>query len=179
MSKSVSCAATSAARASLTTRCSVTLQSGALKLVDSHHVRISRIGEVKTYESTRKLYRHLERGTGRVVSATFSEVNAKFFISFTLEVTRSIPATRSPERVIGIDVGLTALYTGATAVGEHALNVANPRHFVTAEKKLPTPNALPLDVKGRAPVRPPPSAGRRPTPASSRFTPTCAMLART
>ena len=42
----------------------VTFLTGAVKLADSHHVRISRIGEVKTYESTRKLFRHLERGTG-------------------------------------------------------------------------------------------------------------------
>jgi putative transposase len=115
---------------------SVTLLSSALKLRDSHHVRISRIGEIKTYESTRKLYRHLQRATGRIVSATVSEVNAKFLISFTLEVTRSLAATRSPERVIGIDVGLTTLYTGASPEGEEELSVENPRHFVTAEKKL-------------------------------------------
>ena len=115
---------------------SVTLLSSALKLCDSHHVRISRIGEIKAYESTRKLYRHLQRGTGRIVSATVSEVNAKFLISFTLEVTRSLAATRSPERVIGIDVGLSTLYTCASPEGEEELSVENPRHFVRTEKKL-------------------------------------------
>jgi putative transposase len=115
---------------------SVSLMSGTLKLVDAHHVRISRIGAVKTYESTRKLFRHLERGTGRILAATVSQVGAKFFISFTLEVTRCVPAYRAPEKIIGVDVGLTTLYSGATPSGEHVLDVANPRGLVRAQKKL-------------------------------------------
>src|SRR5665213_17043 len=115
---------------------SVSLMSGTLRLVDSHHVRISRIGAVKTYESTRKLFRHLERGTGRILAATVSQVGAKFFISFTLEVTRCVPATRAPEKIIGVDVELSTLYTGATPSGEHVLDVANPRELVRAQKKL-------------------------------------------
>ena len=51
---------------------SVRFTNQAVHLTDSHHVKVSRIGEVKTYESTRKLYRHLERGTGRIVAATMS-----------------------------------------------------------------------------------------------------------
>jgi putative transposase len=108
----------------------------AVRLVDSHHVRISRIGEVKTYESTRKLYRHLERGTAKIVAATVTQRCGKWRVSFTVEVTRQVPATRSPEKIIGVDVGLTTLYTGATPDGEHVLDVANPRHFLRAQKKL-------------------------------------------
>jgi putative transposase len=47
-----------------------------------------------------------------------------------------VPVTRPPERIIGIDVGIATLYTGATADGAHVLNVDNPRHFVKAQKKL-------------------------------------------
>jgi putative transposase len=108
----------------------------AVRLADSHHVRIARIGEVKTYESTRKLYRHLDRGTGKVVAATVTERSGKWTVSFTVEVTRQVPATREPERVIGVDVGITTLYTGATPDGTRVLNVENPRHFVKAEKRL-------------------------------------------
>jgi putative transposase len=43
---------------------SVRFTNQSVRLTDSHHVRVNRIGEVKTYESTRKLYRHLDRGTG-------------------------------------------------------------------------------------------------------------------
>jgi putative transposase len=117
-------------------RSSVSLMSSAVRLDDSHHVRISRVGTVKTYESTRKLYRHLERGTGRIKAATISQVSGKFFIAFTLEVQRVVPATRPPERVVGIDVGLTTLYTGATPNGEHVLRVENPRNYQKSEQKL-------------------------------------------
>jgi len=115
---------------------SVSFMTGAVHLFDSHHVRVSRIGEIKTYESTRKLFRHLERGTGRIVAATVSTSGSRFFISFTVKVQRVIPVTRTPERVIGVDVGLSTLYTGATPDGERVLHVENPRHIVTAEKQL-------------------------------------------
>jgi putative transposase len=115
---------------------SVRFTNQAVRLVDSHHVRVSRIGDLKTYESTRKLYRHLERGTGKIMAATVTERSGKWQVSFTVEVTREVPATRAPERIIGIDVGLTTLYTGATSEGILVLEVDNPRHFVSAEKKL-------------------------------------------
>jgi len=108
----------------------------AVRLVNSHHVRISRVGEAKTYESTRKLYRHLERGTGRVVAATVTQRSGKWQVSVTVEVTRQVPATRAPEKIIGVDVGLMTLYTGATTDGELVLDVDNPRHLVKAQKKL-------------------------------------------
>jgi len=108
----------------------------ALKLIGTHHVHVARIGEIKTYESTRKMNRHVQRGTGRILSTTVAEVGGKFFISFALEVTRAAPVTRDRERVIGIEVGITTLYTGAAPDGEQELNVANPRHFFSSEKKL-------------------------------------------
>jgi putative transposase len=130
---------------------SVSLMPGALKLVDSHHVRISRVGVLKTYESTRKMNRHLERGTGRILSATLVDVGGRFSISFTLEVTRSIPATRAPEKVIGVDVGISTLYTGATPSGEKVLLVENSRHYVRAEKKLAWSQRLASRCQGPGP----------------------------
>ena len=115
---------------------SVSFLASAVRLTDCHHVRATRIGEIKTYESMRKIHRHLERGTGRIVSSTVSLSNGKFFIAFNVEVTRLIPASRAPEKIIGVDVGLTTLFTGATTDGARVLNTDNPRHFVTAGKKL-------------------------------------------
>jgi putative transposase len=43
---------------------------------------------------------------------------------------------RTPDRVIGVDVGVTTLYTGATPDGEQVLQVASPRHFQEAEQRL-------------------------------------------
>jgi putative transposase len=115
---------------------SVRIMGPAVHLDDSHHVTISRIGAIKTYESTRKLYRHLERGTGRIVAATLRHRNAKWQVSFTAEVTRQLPATRTPERIIGVDLGITTLYTGATPNGTQVLEVDNPRHLVRAQHTL-------------------------------------------
>ncbi len=115
---------------------SVSFVSGAVRLTDSHHARVSRIGEIKTYESTRKMYRHLERGTGRILAATITERGGKFSVSFTVQVARVVPATRSPEKVIGIDVGLSTLYTGASPMGDVEIEVQNPRHLVKAANKL-------------------------------------------
>ncbi|MFI5035692.1 MAG: IS607 family element RNA-guided endonuclease TnpB [Acidimicrobiales bacterium] len=115
---------------------SVRFTSQAARLADSHHVRLSRIGEVKTYESTRKLFRHLERGTGRIVAATLRFHNANWSISFTAQVTRQVPITRDPERIVGVDVGLTNLYTGATPSGSLVLEVANPHHLLKAQCAL-------------------------------------------
>ncbi len=115
---------------------SVRFLGPAVRLVDSHHVRIARIGELKTYESTRKLFRHLERGTGKIVAATLTQRGGTWAVSFTVEVAQMVPATRAPERIIGVDVGLTTLYTGATPDAEHVLEVANPRHYVKSQKKL-------------------------------------------
>ena len=115
---------------------SFTLAGGSTRLVDSHHVRLSRVGEVKTYESMRKLYRHLERGGARIMSVNIAECRGKYTLSFTVEMSRVIPAPRAPERVIGIDVGLTTLYTGATPDGAQVLSVANPRSYQRSEARL-------------------------------------------
>jgi putative transposase len=115
---------------------SVRFTGQAVALTDTHHVRISRVGVLKTYESTRKLNRHLARGTGRIVAATVLERSGKWFISFSVEITELRPTTRTPERIVGIDVGLSTLYTGATPSGDQVLRVTNPRHLVRAQSRL-------------------------------------------
>ncbi len=115
---------------------SVRFTNQAVRLTDSHHVRVSRIGAVKTYESMRKLYRPLERGTAKIMAATVTQRGGKWTISFTVDVQRATVPTRAPEKAVGVDVGLATLYTGATPGGEHVLDVANPHHLGRAEKKL-------------------------------------------
>jgi putative transposase len=77
--------------------------------------------------------------------------NGTFFIAFNVEVTKVVPVPRAPERIVGVDVGLTTLYTGATASGEHVLHVENPHHLVTAEKKLA--NAQRIAARRRGPKK--------------------------
>jgi putative transposase len=106
------------------------------------------VGGLKTYESTRKLFRHLERGTGRIMAATITERRGRWSISFTVEVQRVVVPTRAPEKIIGVDVGLTTLYTGATPNGEHVLEVTNPRHLVKVEKKLASAQRIAARCQG-------------------------------
>jgi putative transposase len=55
-----------------TRSCRFTTGSFGLTATDRRHVRLPRIGVVRTHESTRKLARHIERGTARVRSATLT-----------------------------------------------------------------------------------------------------------
>jgi putative transposase len=140
---------------------SFTLAGGSTRLVDSHHVRLSRIGEIKTYESMRKLHRHLERGSARILSATIVERRGKYTVSFTAEMGRVIPAPRPPERVIGIDVGLTTLYTGATPEGEQVLNVENPRHYQRRQARLARAQRVASRRQGPGPGKAPSNRWKR------------------
>ncbi len=99
--------------------------TGQIKVLpDRKHVQLPRIGIIKTHESTRKLARRLEQGTARIVAATISRRADRWFVSFTVEVERAIPAGNGKQSVIGVDVGvrhLAVLSTGATTSNPRAL----------------------------------------------------------
>jgi putative transposase len=107
--------------------------TGAFGLVDGdrRHVGLLRIGLVRTHESTRKLARHLERGTARIRSATVSHRAGRWFCSFSVEITRADPAPTRPGSVVGVDLGVKSLAVLST--GE---TVPNPRHLETAQREL-------------------------------------------
>jgi putative transposase len=105
-------------------------------LVDRHHVRLAKVGQVKTYESMRKLARRVEKGTAKVTSVTVSQETGGWFVSFTATVQRPDPRPRSGNRVVGVDVGLSTLFTGATPDGEQVLSVENPRSYVRSQARL-------------------------------------------
>jgi putative transposase len=106
--------------------------TGAIKVLDDRkHIQLPRIGVLKTHESTRKLARHLERGTARVLAATISRTADRWFVSFTVEIQRAIPVRNGRATVVGVDVGvrhLATLSTGAT--------IANPRALERSLRKL-------------------------------------------
>ncbi|MFD0205364.1 MULTISPECIES: IS607 family element RNA-guided endonuclease TnpB [Saccharothrix] len=107
--------------------------TGALGLVDGdrRHVRLPRIGTVRTHESTRKLARRVEAGTARIRSATISCQGGRWFCSFSVEVHRADPAPIRPVSVVGVDLGVKSLAVLST--GEV---IANPKHFETALGRL-------------------------------------------
>jgi IS605 OrfB family transposase len=105
--------------------------TGAIRVLpDRKHVQLPRIGVLKTHESTRKLTRRLEHSTARILAATISRRADRWYVSFTCEVQRQIPATNQ-RPAVGVDVGvrhLAVLSTGAT--------VANPRALEGSLRKL-------------------------------------------
>jgi putative transposase len=106
-------------------------------LTDRHHVRLTKVGQVKTYESMRKLARKVENGSvTKITSVTVSRETGGWFVSFTATVQRHDPQPRTGNRVVGIDVGLTTLFTGATPKSEHVLAVENPRNYVRSQAQL-------------------------------------------
>ena len=111
--------------------CRFTTGAVGLPDTDRRHVKLPRIGLVRTHESTRKLARHIERGTGRVRSATVTHQGGRWFCSFSVEVERHDPAPARPDSVVGVDLGVTSL-----AVLSTEEVIANPRHLEVALKEL-------------------------------------------
>lgn len=105
--------------------------TGSFGLADRRHVKLPRIGLVRTHESTRKLARHIERGTARIRSATVSFRSGRWFVSFSVELNRHDPPPRDPDGVVGVDLGIKSLAVLST--GEV---VPNPRHLELALKEL-------------------------------------------
>jgi putative transposase len=68
---------------------------------DRRQVKLPRIGVVRTHESTRKLARHVARGTARIRSATVSHQSGRWFCSFSVEIERRDPAPSQPDAVVG------------------------------------------------------------------------------
>jgi putative transposase len=100
-------------------------------LPDRKHIQLPRIGVVKTHESTRKLARRLEEGTARILAATISRRADRWFVSFTVEVERAIPAGNGKPSVVGVDVGVRNL-----AVLSTGQNIANPRALEGSLRRL-------------------------------------------
>jgi putative transposase len=111
--------------------CRFTTGAFGLSDADRRHVRLPRIGLVRTHESTRKLARHVERGTARIRSVTVSHRRGRWFVSFSVEVTRDDPGPARPDTVVGVDLGITSLAVLST--GEV---IANPRHLDVASREL-------------------------------------------
>jgi putative transposase len=111
--------------------CRFTTGSFGLGGNDRRHVRLPRIGVVRTHESTRKLARHLERGTARIRSATVTRRGGRWFCSFSVEIDRIDPPPARPASVVGVDLGVKSLAVLST--GEV---IANPRHLDMALREL-------------------------------------------
>lgn len=106
--------------------------TGAFGLVDDRkHVKLPRIGTVRTQESTRKLARHVERGTARIRSATVSYRAGRWFVSFSVEIKRKDLVPAWPRTAVGVDLGVKSLAVLST--GE---TIPNPKHLEVAQREM-------------------------------------------
>ena len=94
---------------------------------DRRHIRLPRIGTVRTHESTRKLARKVETGTARIRSATLSWQRGRWHVAFSVELPDPAPVERTGGRVVGVDLGIKSL-----AVLSTGQVVSNPRHLDAA-----------------------------------------------
>ncbi|WP_433381746.1 IS607 family element RNA-guided endonuclease TnpB [Streptosporangium sp. CA-115845] len=98
---------------------------------DRRHITLPRLGMIRTCESTRKLARHLERGTGRILSATVRCEGGRWFVAFTCEIDRIERTPTRPDAVVGVDLGV-----GNLAVLSTGRVIDNPTHHRTALRRL-------------------------------------------
>jgi putative transposase len=107
-----------------------------------HHVTLPRLGTIKTHESTRKLARRIEAGTGRVLSATVKRDSAgRWHVAFQTLVQRSrVRPAHVPVRqpVVGVDVGVKAdsLLVVATPDGAEVERIPAPKSLTAAQTRL-------------------------------------------
>ena len=138
--------------------------TGAFGCVDARHVRLPRIGVVRSKEPTATLQDLIAAGSARILSATVTEVAGRWYIAFGCEVQRQVGSAAQPATVVGVDVGVKALAVIST--GEV---VANP-------KPLPR-YARAMARQQRSLARQ--QAGDGAMPASKRSSCTRAQIART
>jgi putative transposase len=112
---------------------SVRFSTGSFGLAgeDRRHVRLPRIGLVRTHESTRTLAHRIAAGTARIRLVTVSYRRGRWQASFSVEVDRAEWAPARPGSTVGVDVGVThlaVLSTGAVA--------PNPRPLERVQRQL-------------------------------------------
>jgi putative transposase len=112
---------------------SVRFTTGTIRLEDDRgHVRLPRLGVIKTHESTRKLHRRIADGRARIVSATVRAEAGRWFVAFTVEVQRALRVPARPDAVVGVDLGVKTL----AVFSDGRPPVENPKHYDAARRKL-------------------------------------------
>ena len=161
-------------------RLSCRFTTGAFGLgADRRHIRLPRIGQVRTHESTRRLARKVEAGIARIRSATLSWQRGRWHVAFSVELPDRDPPARTGARVVGVDLGIKSL-----AVLSTGQVVPNPRHLDGALRALRRTQRQASRRRGvaartGAPARSRRTGGTRRRPGWPRCTPAWPMPAAT
>jgi len=109
--------------------------TGAYGPADDRHVKLPRIGQVKTHEPMGALTGKLADGSARLLGATVSRTAGRWFVSYTVEVDREVSLEPSARQrrggPVGVDLGVKHLAVFST--GE---TVANPKRLARSQRKL-------------------------------------------
>ena len=101
-------------------------------VTDERHIRLPRIGVIRTKEPTSKLLRQMEAGTARILSATVAQTAGRWYVSFGCEVQREQPERgNAPGQAVGVDIGVSALAVLST--GE---TVPSPKHLSRYQRRI-------------------------------------------
>lgn len=104
--------------------------TGAIGVVDRHHVKLPVVGTLCVKEPTDKLGIRLVAGTARMLRATLTSDGAKTFVSFSVLSERDRDH-RVPAGVCGHDVGISTLVTSS----DESM-VANPHAGKDTQAKI-------------------------------------------
>jgi putative transposase len=89
---------------------SVAFTTGAIKVVDKHHLQLPRIGRLRTLEPTDKLRLKLKAGQAHILRASLSRKGGRLFVSFNVTVSeKTVSVVKNG--IVGIDVGIKRLAT--------------------------------------------------------------------
>lgn len=103
---------------------------------DGTSVTLPRLGVIATHESTAKLAGRMEGGTARILSATVTRVAQRWFVSLTTEEDQDASVRHArPGSVVGIDLGIKTLITGADNQGKD-IAIPGPRPLRAGMRRL-------------------------------------------
>ena len=103
--------------------------TGSFGVCGRRHVKLPRIGRVRTYQNTRRLHRLVELGRARILNAMVRRRGRRLLAVFTVELARpqSNATPKLPASVVGVDAGVRRLATVARRDGHILERVENPR----------------------------------------------------
>jgi putative transposase len=119
--------------------CRFTTGAFGLSAADRRHVKVPRIGLLRTHESTRKLARRVAAGSARIRSATVSYTRGRWFISFSVEIDTGPASDTRPGSIVGVDVGVRNLAVMSSPIPrltDEEGAVPNPAYFEGTRKAL-------------------------------------------
>jgi putative transposase len=112
-------------------RCRERFRVAGVRLTDGRHVRLPRIGVLRSKERTDKLLRLVACGQARILSATVSRESDHWFVAITVERERKQAIKATYASPVGIDLGITPFATLSTG---HTVD--NPRVLERRRRRL-------------------------------------------